>query len=237
MNVLTITYRFRFPSGIVRSYQVRLDATHLTFIDDCPADQPEWTRLTCHQCPHCPLFPELHPKCPLAARLAPVTGLFRDVISYENISLEVVTAKRVITHQTTAQRAVSALMGVVIACSGCPHTGYFRPMARFHLPLADKQETIYRSASMYLLAQYFRFKENSSSSFSLSGLEKIYADMQTVNLNLVKRLRQYDRAESNINAIVLLDAYAMAIPFVLDESLEEIRPLFASYLDSAPAAE
>jgi hypothetical protein len=30
-----------------------------------------------------------------------------------------------------------------------------KPMARFHLPLASEEETIYRATTMYLLAQYF----------------------------------------------------------------------------------
>ena len=37
-----------------------------------------------------------------------------------------------------------------MALSGCPVLEQLKPMARFHLPFASVEETIYRAASMYL---------------------------------------------------------------------------------------
>jgi hypothetical protein len=42
-----------------------------------------------------------------------------------------------------------------VATSGCRYTAYFKPMARFHLPFANEEETAYRAISMYLLSQRF----------------------------------------------------------------------------------
>jgi hypothetical protein len=124
-------------------------------------------------------------------------------------------------------------MGILIACSGCPLTGYFKPMARFHLPLASEAETIYRCTSMYLLAQYFRLQQHGTCDFTMKGLEQIYNNMQKVNVSLVERLRNAGRADSYVNAIIILDAYAKTMPYVIDDSLKEIRHLFAPYLNNA----
>lgn len=234
MDTVTITYRFKFPDRSDISYRIMLDSTTLDIIAPVNGPLPPWTALSHHQCPHCPLSSQQVEHCPLATRVAPVVALFQDVISYQAIGLEVVTAERVITQETTAQRAVSSLMGVIIACCGCLHTGYFKPMARFHLPLADKNETIYRCASMFLLAQYFRQQNDGNGTFSLNGLETMYRNMQTINIHLVKRLQQAGTADSNINAVILLDMFAMALPLVLNESLDAIRHLFAAYLTRPP---
>jgi len=73
-----------------------------------------------------------------------------ELVSYDQIDVRVVTDEWTIT-----QRAISALMGLIMATSGCPKTAYLKPMARFHLPLASEDEAVYRVTSMYLLAQYF----------------------------------------------------------------------------------
>ena len=117
-----------------------------------------------------------------------------------------------------------------MAVSGCPHTGFFKPMARFHLPLASEEETIYRSTSMYLLAQYFRFMETGVSDFSMKGLENIYKNIQIVNTSIVDRLRGASTTDSSVNAVIILDMYARIMPFVIEDSLKDIRHLFKPYL-------
>ena len=59
-----------------------------------------------------------------------------------------------------------------MATSGCPHMDFFKPMARFHLPLANAEETVYRATSMYLLAQYFLQREGKEADMELEGLKK-----------------------------------------------------------------
>jgi hypothetical protein len=54
--------------------------------------------------------------------------------------------------------------------------------------------------------------------------------MQVVNTAIVKRLQSASETDSTINAVVLLDMYAMTLPMVIEESLEEISYLFAPFL-------
>lgn len=121
-------------------------------------------------------------------------------------------------------------MGLVIAASGCPHTAFFGPMARFHLPLASEDETTYRAASMYLMAQYFLKKEGHEADLDLKGLTEIYRNIQVVNAYVVKRLRTATKKDSSLNAIVLLDMYAKTLSYAIEESLEGLRYLFSPFL-------
>jgi len=167
----------------------------------------------------------------LAVRLVEVIQQFNDLMSYESLSLKVITERRTISKETTVQDALSALMGLIIPTSGCPHTAYFRPMARFHLPLADTDETIYRATSMYLLAQYFRKKSGLDTELDFEGLKKIYQNMQTLNAAIAERLRAGSETDSSVNALILLDMFALVLPVAVEESLEELEHLFSRYLN------
>jgi hypothetical protein len=118
-----------------------------------------------------------------------------------------------------------------MATSRCPMTGFFKPMARFHLPFASTAETIWRATSTYLLAQYFKQQDGGEPDLVFAGLIQIYNNIQTVNSSFVKRLRSACNGDSMINAIVLLDMFAQSMPSAIDESLEEIRCLFVPYLN------
>ena len=121
-------------------------------------------------------------------------------------------------------------MGLIMAVSGCPLTAYFRPMARFHVPWASQNETIYRATSMYLLAQYLRKRDGKVAELELDGLAKIYEDIRMVNHSFVERLRAACEQDSTINAIVVLDTQALTLPWAIESSLEELRPGFEAYL-------
>ena len=227
---LTIKYIFRFPDDRRETFEVTLDGESIEPIDDRSEALPQWTQLDFEQCPNCPLSVETHSHCPLAARLVKVVNICENLLSYDKIRMHVVTAERMISKHTTAQQGISALMGLIMATSGCPLTSFFKPMARFHLPLASGEETIYRATSMYLLAQYFLRKEGRESDLELDGLTEIYRDMQILNSAIAKRIRAAIQEDAAVNAIVLLDFFAKTLPYVLEESLEEIRYLFTPFL-------
>lgn len=232
MAIITTQYRFTFSSQRREVIDIHLDAETLERIDTLihSNDLPAWTRLEIHQCPHCPLRSETHSHCPLAACLADIITRFDGVVSYDELDVEVITAERRVLQHTTAQNAISSLMGLLCATSGCPHTAYFKPMARFHLPLASEQDTIFRATGMYLLAQYFLKNEGQAADMELAGLTKIYDILHTLNVHLAQRLRDATQTDSSINAVILLDMFANALPFVIEERLDEIRPMFAPYL-------
>jgi hypothetical protein len=106
-------------------------------------------------------------------------------------------------------------------------------MARFHLPFADAQETVYRATSMYLLAQYFLQKEGKEADLEMKGLMNIYTRIQIINEAMASRLRAISEKDVALNSLVILDAFAQTVPFVIEDSLEEIRHLFATYLESS----
>ncbi len=195
---------------------------------------PDWTRLEFHQCPHCPFTSETSPYCPVAVNLIYVIGKFENVISHNVTNLKVITDERTVTQKTTAQQGISSLVGLLFAASGCPHTGYLKPMARYHLPLASEEETFYRATGMYLLAQYYLRQDGLESELELEGLKKIYRNLQLVNNNIVERIRDASHADSSVNAVVILEMLSKVMPFMLNHSLDKIRQLFDSYLTKPP---
>jgi len=231
LNDLLITYRFELAQGKTEEFRVRLDPETLDLLLPPRESYPPWTKLTFHKCPNCPLKPEEHPVCPLALAIIEIVEHFHYVLSYDRIVLEVETAERTITQKTSAQQGLSSLLGLLIPASGCPNARYFKPMARFHLPLANREETVYRAVSMYLFAQYFLKLDGRGTDRDLSGLKKIYDDIQIVNESIAERLRVASEADSTVNAIVIVDTFAKTVPFFIEESLDCVKPLFSSYLD------
>lgn len=230
MECITIRYCFTLVDGSQEVFNLELDAQTLQLIGNIPEILPSWTNLDFHQCQNCPLSVDTHPHCPQAVNLVNIVEPFDRLLSYDQIYVEITTEERSISQDTTAQEGIGSLMGLVIATCGCPHTAFFKPMARFHLPLASEEETIYRATSMYLLAQYFSRKEGQDADLELEGLTEIYRNIHIVNTAVAERLRAASETDSALNAIVLLDMYALTLPMVIEKSLEKIRYLFTPYL-------
>lgn len=75
-------------------------------------------------------------------------------------------------------------------------------MARFHLPLASMEDTMFRVTSMYLMAQYFRHKEGRKSDFEFSGLKNIFANMHLLNIMIAERIKNATQTDSSLNAVI-----------------------------------
>ncbi len=229
METFTIQYKFILPDDREEIFDLRINADNLELLSDDSADFPAWTKLDFHQCPNCPLTTQTHQYCPAAKHLDSIVRRFDHLSSYDKIQINVTTKERLVSQETSAQSGISSLMGLIIATSGCPHTTFFRTMARFHLPLANSQESIYRVASTYLLAQYFLKKKGRDVDLELEGLKDIYENLQPVNAALSERLQAAAKKDSSTNAIVILDTMAQILQFVIEESLEEIRYLFEPF--------
>ncbi len=223
MGTIDIQYRFGQNETLLHEIDIHLDPVNLDRVGIDTSALPDWTRLENEQCVHCPLIKDAHLHCPVALGLAEV------IQNFDEIDLEVITEERRVTQHTTAQRAISSLLGLLMATSGCPHTAFFKPMARFHLPLASEENTIYRASSMYLLAQFFLKKEGLTSDPGLHGLRKIYENMHIVNRHIAKRLKSATVTDSSVNAIVLLDSFTNTLPYVIEDHLDEISYLFSAY--------
>lgn len=230
MDIVSLYYHFKFKDDTEEVFELHIDKQKFELMNR-PANLPSWTVLSFHQCSHCPLDPEKSPHCPLAANMVNIVKRFDKFLPYEKVHLDVTTEERTISQDTTIQAAVGSLMGLVMASSGCPHTAYFKPMARFHLPLASPEETIFRSASMYLMAQYFLNKEGKEVDIELKGLAEIYENIHTVNATIAERFLAAKEKDSSIDAVVQLDIYAMTFLGIPEEPLEDIRPLFHAFFE------
>jgi hypothetical protein len=230
MGTLTIQYRFKFSDTVEQVFDLQIDAEKFELLNNIPEVVPAWANLEFHQCPHCPLSLATHPYCPAAANVARVVPHFKEFLPYAQTRLSVVTPERTILKDTTLQEGVGSLIGLIMPASGCPYTAFFKPMARFHLPMASTEETIYRCVSMYLMAQYYFHKAGKPVDFDFKGLEKIYEDIHTVNTSMAERFLAASQIDSSVDAIVQLDIYAMTFLGILEEPIEEIRHLFHAYL-------
>jgi hypothetical protein len=229
MDIISVYYCFKFSDDLEEIFHLAINAQTFDLMNNIPETLPDWTKLTFHQCSHCPLDPETDPHCPLAANMVNIVARFNKFLPYQEVHLDVITDERMFSQDTTLQAAVGSLMGLVMAISGCPHTACFKPMARFHLPLASSAETIYRSTSMYLMAQYFLHQEGKEVDLELKGLADIYENIHTVNATIAERFLAASKKDSSVDAVVQLDIYAMTFLGIPEEPLKAIRPLFQAF--------
>ncbi len=229
-EMINISYIFDLDDDRQEIFELRLDNQNMELIHNPSDEVPEWTDLKFHQCPHCPLNNEVRPNCPVALNLSSVIKRFEQVNSYDEITLKIITEERTVFEKTTAQRGISSLLGLLFATSGCPHTDFMKPMARFHLPLSSEEETIYRATGMYLLAQYYLEKEGESRDQDFEGLKQIYNNLHIINRSIADRIRSATAADSSTNAVVLLDMLTHLMPIAIEEQLDELKYLFTAYL-------
>ncbi len=223
---MCIAYRFTFADDDVITIEAELDPQTMQLRRARVGKPPPWARLENVGCSVCTLDPKQHEYCPVAANLADVVEQFGAHRSYERVQIDVTTAERTVQRKTTLQHALSSLTGIYMVTSGCPIMDQLRPMVRFHLPLATLEETTYRAASMYLLAQYLRALRGLKPDWSLEGLERIYAEVHQVNLSIAKCIRSEAERDANANALVRLDLFADGVAFSIRDALPEVQHLF-----------
>lgn len=230
MDNIFIEYRFFLGEDRRVDFRLELNPDTLELVFSPVNTPPAWTALEFHQCANCPLNKEKNPQCPPALNLVDIVEHFREILSYTEIEVEVITSERIVRQRTSAQRAISSLMGLIIGTSGCPHTTFFKSMARHHLPLASQEETLYRATSSYLLMQYLLKKMGKPADFNFDGLDEIYRNMEIVNASIAKRLRSASKGDGTVNAIVLLDLHAKTLPMATEDNLENIQYLFEPFI-------
>ncbi|MCK9604962.1 MAG: hypothetical protein M0R33_00745 [Methylomonas sp.] len=222
-------YKLSFADDNRLEFSINIDKTSNSFIPSEQKPPPAWAALDYQQCSNCPLSKNEMPHCPVAANLVPLIELCGSMKSYQTLTLEVATPERTISGETTVRRAISSILGLIMATSACPHTEFFKPMARFHLPLASDEETIYRTTSMFLLAQYFLNKDGKSFTMELDQLTRIYKELQIINRALARRLRAAISEDAAVNGIILLDLLTQSVAWSIEDGLESIRYLFKRY--------
>jgi hypothetical protein len=221
----TITYRF------FASHNERL-SVELQFEDDTyrirqPREMsyPDWARLDFERCPNCNLPDQA--LCPAAAALAQFLPQFETRVSYEKAVVEVETPSRTMVSKTTFQYGMAALIGLAMAASGCPRTRFLRPMARTHLPFATDQETVFRALAVHLLGQYVAQGQGGKPvALSLGELKQNYAELSKVNAAMSERIRAAIKRDAAVNAVIILESFALIAPENIDYGFEDIQDLF-----------
>ena len=221
-------YVFNFQDNTVKEYHILLDPVSLALIrEDTDQEPADWTRLDYEQCHCCPLIPDAHPRCPIAVNIMELVDSFKDVFSYHDCRVVCETAERTYSKKTSVMEGLSAIFGVVMATSNCPVMEFLKPMARFHLPFSTIEETTVRTASMYLLAQYFKHRNKPGMDFDFSILERHYTKVQQVNEGLLKRINSVSSEDADKNAIITLHSLSQFLSMEIDYSLGGLESIFA----------
>ncbi|MFM1941406.1 MAG: hypothetical protein RI897_388 [Verrucomicrobiota bacterium] len=226
-----IEYRFRMESAEDKVFVVHLRPGDMGLVMDPEAKAPEWTRLENCQCPNCPLRAGEVAHCPAALGMSELMDSFKDCLSTDPADITVAVESREYRRRAPLQYGVSALMGLIMATSGCPVTEKLRPMVHVHLPFATIGETMYRAASMYLLAQFFRQNRGMEPDWQMENLVQIFEEVAEVNQSFARRLISINPKDASLNALANLDCFAMVTSFsITKDKLKELEPLFGAYL-------
>jgi len=231
-NNFEIHYEFTFDGGTKKEFKFTLNKDTMLLQPPLRDKHPDWTKLSHHKCENCPLEESESPQCPIAVNLVDPIEAFKMSVSHNQVDVEITTDNRTYKKRTDYQYGLSSLFGIYMVTSGCPIMDKLRPMVRTHLPFATMDETIYRTLSMYLLAQYFLKKNGKTPDWEMKNLTKIYDEIMIVNRCFLERLSDLNIQDAALNAIVGLDSFAQFTNMLLEGSaFNEIERLFKSYLD------
>ena len=224
-------YQFTLPNDKQVSYKIVINPSTLIRenVTPDPAHQ-YWTRLENHQCRHCPLDKIRHPHCPVAINVSEVIDDWDGIQPHDEIFVECRTKDRWISGTTEAQKALSSFMGLIMATSPCPHFDFFKPMARFHLPLANYDETMFRSIGSFVLAHYFAGDLHETP--VINEMEMLYSNLETINLHISQRLRDFENQTTAIGAVVVLDMMSKKMTDFIEEGIHELQKMFIPYLSN-----
>ncbi len=221
-----IVYEFHFDDGNLKTFKFLLDASTVALILPEPAEKPDWTKLDYHQCNCCTLEKKIHPYCPVALNIAELIDEFKEAISSDNCFVRCITPERTYERDASIQEGLFSIFGIIMATSNCPIMNFFKPMARFHLPFSTVEETVFRSASIYLLRQYFEYQKGNLPDLELKKLDEHYEKVQQVNSGFLKRTNHIAKKDADKNAIVILNALAQMLNVEISAGLNSVEYLF-----------
>ena len=221
-----IRYRFDLPDGSQTTLDFTFDPGDFRLSNPAPVDRRFGPHSHSNNAPIARSATADHAHCPAALHMASTVEPLKALVSFDTVGVTVTQAERTVYAETSAQQAMSSVLGLIMATSGCPWTDHLRPMARFHLPFASDAETVYRSICMYLLAREIIGVQDRR---EFSALEELYKNLHVVNRDMSRRLGAATRTDPARNALALLDSYTTLLPAALERSLEELKPLFDAW--------
>lgn len=232
-----IRYNFHFleqPEWEDLSFTVLLDRVTGTAKSPAECRGQRWTRLGFNRCSICPLSEEAVSHCPIAYNISGLIERFNGVFSIESCEITVEVSQRTYLKRTHASEGLGSLLGIYMATSGCPHMAPLKPMARFHLPFASLEETIYRQAGNLLLSEYFRQKADSRVGLDVQQLVEVNTCIDQVNLGICRRVEHVVETDVSRNALAVLNVFGLMLRQQLQDHLGSLSYL---YQDLSPAAD
>ncbi|MCF8266945.1 MAG: hypothetical protein K9I69_02595 [Ignavibacteriales bacterium] len=231
-EIMKINYRFSFPSGVEKEFDVFIEPKTLTVIRTDRNLPPEWTKMENFQCPHCPLDRDIYKYCPVAVNLKDVITFFSDTASYEQVKITVTTDERQYIKEAAVQTGVGSLLGVLMPTSGCPVLGKLKALVRFHLPFSSIEETEYRVFSAYLLAQFVKMKRGRKPDWEFRDLKNIYEEIRLLNQSVAKKIADLEKKDTSINSVIVLNNFADTVTFsISDSDLSYFEKVLKSFID------
>lgn len=224
MDTISIEYLFRFSPAEQISFLALINKHNRTIVSTNPAPLRDvaWTNLSYGACSNCPLQIRAGDKCPVAIHLQALVETFKDHLSYEKVDIEVRDSRRSYHKRTCIQYGLQSLFGVLMAASGCPRLSFLSPMAIYHLPFSDMEETMVRTLSFYLLRRFHQGLLQGQSDCSLEALKQEYQSVFSVNQGIIERIRTVNtQGDAPQNALVILNAFAQVM-VLQPERIEEV---------------
>ncbi len=225
MPEITYNYCFDFPDSSKKRFLINLDPETYDY-KPSGGTPPEWAKLDTARCQCCKLKSSDHEYCPIASNISELVLAFKDTASYKSCLVSCISTARSCSKETTVQEGLASILGIIMATSGCPSMSILKPMACFHLPFATVAESLYRSASAYLLRQYFSQQKGEDGDFFMLRIHEYYKEVQQVNEGIFKRIEMTSEMNADKNAIVTLNALAQILVMEVDDDLESLKPLF-----------
>ena len=221
-----VQYRIESQESGVREFDFRLDESGL--LENMPDEGPEWTLLDGERCQGC-TSPSRH--CQAALAITPVVEAFHSLDSLQCVRTRASINGRVTEVTGPVTQAVSSMMGLCMAASGCVATAPFRAMAIHHRPFATLEETVIRAASFTLLWQWARGRFNQENPFA--ELLEAWANLEEVNQRIGRKLQTYCLNDATVNGLVGLDMFAKGGAIGLESALNALKPALLAHPEAA----
>jgi len=218
---MKVEYVFEFADGKRMQYQI--DVLRAKDPEESKlAGKEEWTFLKHCKCSNCPLN-TTHVYCPVAVDIESVVNDFRSQPAFQKVNVTVSTAERTYSKRTSLEEGLRSMLGLIMATSRCPILGELKPMAMQHMPFSSGDEFILRSASTYLLQQYFVMRKGQKPDWDMKGLVERNKQLQLVNQALWQRIHTVCESDSNLKALLSFFSMASSVSFSLESQLQKVR--------------
>ena len=228
-EIISYKYLFKFEGGGEKVLDIQLDPVTLDLVSKKREKVPEWAVLGYSKCEVCPYDEASQRCCPIALNLTDLIETFSANASYEKVEVRVITGEREYLKRTTLQEALSSAIGIYMVTSGCSVMNVLKPMVRHHLPFSSLNETMFRTISTYLVAQYFLKQKGQEPDWELKKLLAAYGKIEALNKAIVERFRNASAKDANYNALIILDVFAKLVPITIEQVLSKKALRFSEW--------